>query len=241
MTFPEMILFDSGGTLCADVDYDTLRATRAIMPYLAANPRGVSAEELHEALLEAHGEIRPARAEGYEISQYTIMRLACAKCGVTLGLDMAAFERVFRIALTPVEMTPHIDELLAFLRGAGVRTGVVSNSKYSGVSLAERHGRLFPGNRFECFVSSCDYAVCKPKRALFDVALALTGAPRERTWYCGDSMKNDMIGARGAGLFPVLYDRGGDERADKTGCPEYLCVSDWRELIALLKELQRNG
>ena len=239
MKKPKMILFDSGGTLCYDVDYDTLRATRAIMPYITKNPRNVSAEELHAALRAAHESFLPARAEGYEISQWTMMLTACGKNGVELSLDGQSFERVFRLALTPVEMTPHIDELLNCLNAAGIRTGVISNSKYSGLSLSERLNKLLPENRFEFFISSCDYAVCKPKKTLFEIALAKAGLPAHEVWYCGDSVRNDVVGAQGAGMFPVLYDAEGTRReSGETLGIDFLTVSDWRELIEELNKIE---
>ena len=232
-----MILFDSGGTLCIDVDYDMRRATRAIMPYVIKNPRGLGAEELYAALERAFDEIRPARAEGFEVSMWTIMRLACGESGVVLDLDERSFERVFRLALTPVEMTPHIDELLDYLNAAGIRTGVISNSKYTGVSLRERLERLLPRSRFEFYISSCDYALCKPKSALFKIALAQAELPAERVWYCGDSVSNDVRGAHGVGMPAVLYDPRADERTDDVFF-DFLKISDWRELIGALKELR---
>ena len=232
MNKPKMILFDSGGTLCRDTDYDMLRATRAIMPYVTKNPRGQTAEELYEASEEVYENFRPMRAEGFEQSEWAIMRLACATHGVGLGLDEDSFERIFRAALTPVEPMPHVGELLDFLNAAGVRSGVISNTKFSGRSLRDRLNGLFPQNRFEFFIASCDYTVRKPKPALFEIALARTGLPAEKVWYCGDSPKHDVAGARGAGIFPVLY----DPHAAFADAPDCLRVSDWRELVALLKE-----
>ena len=240
MNKPKMILFDSGGTLCVDVDYDIARATAALMPYVIKNPRAISADELYAEILGVFEEIRPARRTGVEISEWTVVRQACARNGITLGLDEATFERVFRLALTPVEMTPHIDELLDFLNANGYRTGVVSNTMFSGVSLRERHERLLPRNRFECFVASCDYAVRKPKKALFEIALAEVDLPAGEVWYCGDNYQFDVLGARGAGMFPVLYDRRGDALPDsETIAPDldFLHICDWRELIEKLKEL----
>ena len=232
MNKPKMILFDSGGTLCRDTDYDMLRATRAIAPYISKNPRGLTAEELYEASEAVYESFRPMRAAGFEQSEWAIMRLACATHGVELSLDEDSFERVFRAALTPVEPMPHVGELLDFLNAAGFRTGVISNTKFSGRSLQQRLDGLFPRNRFEFFIASCDYAVRKPGPALFEIALAKAGLTAGEVWYCGDRPKHDVAGARGAGIFPVLY----DPHAAFADAPDCLRVSDWRELIGLLNK-----
>ena len=231
MNKPKMILFDSGGTLCRDTDYDMLRATRAIMPYVTVNPRGLTSEELYGAAEEVYESFRPMRTAGFEQSEWAIMRLACAKNGVGLDLDEDSFERVYRAALTPVEPMPHVGELLDFLNAEGFRTGVISNTKFSGRSLRERLNGLFPQNRFEFFIASCDYATRKPKPALFEIALASACLPASEVWYCGDSPKHDVDGARSVGIFPVLYDPYA-AFADAQDC---LRVTDWREMIACLK------
>ena len=236
LSLPEMILFDRGGTLCYDLDYDPLRATRALLPYAGKNPKNLGAEELYDLYVMAYDATRPARRVDIEIPEWTIMRLACGMCGIELDMDEETFERVFRLDLTPVEMTPHIDELLDYLNAAGFRTGVVSNTKFSGRSLRERQMRLLPRNRFEFYVSSADLAVCKPNKMLFDVALASAELPANKIWYCGDDFRNDVLGAHGAGMFPVLYDVDGSEARDADF--DYLTVSDWRELIEILQNLR---
>ena len=229
---PEMILFDSGGTLCYDADMDQLRAVEAIMPYITKNSRGIGAEELNEALRAVRAEIRPARKAGFEVGMWTMMRIACGRCGVELDLDEQTFEHIFRLALTTAEPVPHVDELLDCLNASGMRTGVISNSRFSAVSLKERLDRLFPRNRFEFILSSCDYILCKPNSALFEIALAKAGLNAEKVWYCGDSPEADVAGARGAGLFPVLYDPDGMNTDEVDH--DFLSISDWRELIDIL-------
>jgi len=72
--------------------------------------------------------------------------------------------------------------------------------------------------------------------ALFDIALMRAGLSAQEVWYCGDSFKNDVFGAHGAGIFPVLYDRAGAcEETPATLGFEFLRVSDRRALIGALK------
>ena len=84
----------------------------------------------------------------------------------------------------------------------------------------------------------------KPSRVLFDIALKKAGLPADRVWYCGNSLGNDVFGAHGAGIYPVLYDDSSVGRsssssgADNSALPDfdYLHIHDWRELINILKK-----
>ena len=53
----------------------------------------------------------------------------------------------------------------------------------------------------------------KPGRAMFDVAVARTGRPRERTAMVGDRLDTDVLGARRAGLATILVTTGVDDAA----------------------------
>ena len=55
----------------------------------------------------------------------------------------------------------------------------------------------------------------------------------DECWYCGDSFEPDVIGGLDAGLHPVLYRAGAEERlvrlTDGAG-REYLAVNHWNAL-----------
>jgi putative hydrolase of the HAD superfamily len=58
-------------------------------------------------------------------------------------------------------------------------------------------------------VTSAEAGVAKPGRGIFDRALELAGsAPRDAV-HVGDSLDNDVAGARAAGIRPVLVAREG--------------------------------
>lgn len=48
----------------------------------------------------------------------------------------------------------------------------------------------------------------KPEPRIFEHALKLAGTPAQETMYIGDNYFADVVGARRAGLWPVLYDPG---------------------------------
>ena len=165
-----------------------------------------------------------------------LVRLIYGRLGIEFDIDMAEFERIFWTGLSTGEITPHADELLDHLNGRGIRTGVISNIIFSGSALGERLDRLLPNNRFEFIIASSDYAVRKPNRSLFEIAALKAGLPPNEIWYCGNSVRKDVIGAHSAGMIPVLYEgaRGKDEEPDAEADFSYLHIGDWREMIELL-------
>ena len=235
MTVPKMIVFDNGSTLTCEPEPDPLRGTRAILPHITKNPLGLSAEEIVTAVQGVFKEIQPVREAGFELHEWMLAKLAYGRLGIEFDIDIAEFERIFWREMSPGEIAPHADELLDHLNVRGIRTGVISNIIFSGSALRERLDRLLPSNRFEFVVASSEYAVRKPGRSLFEIAAFKAGLSPGEIWYCGDSVRKDVIGSHDAGMTPVLY--AGVTKKDKApdavaGFP-YLRITDWRELIEL--------
>jgi putative hydrolase of the HAD superfamily len=99
---------------------------------------------------------------------------------------------------------------LAALAAAGVRLGVISNADgLIGSRLAEREILQVgpgPGVAMECVIDSGAVGVMKPDPRIFTLALDAMGLRAEQCWYVGDMAGIDVVGARRAGLHPVLMD-----------------------------------
>jgi putative hydrolase of the HAD superfamily len=86
------------------------------------------------------------------------------------------------------------------------RMGVVSNANGTVRALMARIGL---GRFFEVVVDSQEEGVSKPDARLFRIGLERMRASAETTAYIGDIYAIDVLGARGAGLHPVLLDPHG--------------------------------
>jgi putative hydrolase of the HAD superfamily len=95
---------------------------------------------------------------------------------------------------------------LRALRTAGLALVVVSNWD---ASLDERLEETRLRALVDAAVASAVVGVAKPQRAIFAHALALAGVPAEAAWHVGDSLAEDVAGARAAGIRPVLIGRDG--------------------------------
>lgn len=58
-------------------------------------------------------------------------------------------------------------------------------------------------------VLSEDVGAMKPSRVIFDAASRAAGGGERRRLYVGDSFATDVVGAKAAGWFPILFDRHG--------------------------------
>ena len=98
------------------------------------------------------------------------------------------------------------DDVLTMIERLGerdLRAGVISNND----EVAERIQELDVHHRFEVVVSPLTFGTAKPEPEIFLRTMELLDLPPERAIYVGDSYDNDVIGARAAGLTPVLIDR----------------------------------
>ena len=123
-------------------------------------------------------------------------------------------------------VTPGAAEALAALRARGLSLIVVSNANGRLSALLERVG-LSP--LFDVIVDSCVEGVEKPDPRLFEIAMARAGAEPARTMHVGDLYYVDVVGARAAGMHPVLVDVAG--LYPNADCPSVRSVT---ELPALL-------
>ena len=99
---------------------------------------------------------------------------------------------------------PDVAPALRTLRKAGCALVVVSNWD---CSLHERLVETGLAPLVDGAVASAELGAAKPERAIFERALELAGVPAERAWHVGDSVREDVEGARAAGIRAVLVAR----------------------------------
>jgi putative hydrolase of the HAD superfamily len=103
---------------------------------------------------------------------------------------------------SPDEVRP----ALVQLRSRGLRLVVVSNANGRLHHLFERIGLL---DAFDFVFDSHHEGVEKPDPRYFEIALARSGATASETVHVGDLYYVDVVGARAAGITPVLFDVAG--------------------------------
>jgi putative hydrolase of the HAD superfamily len=184
--------------------------------------RGLLADEGHEV-----SEERAQRAFKAEISYYLDHHLEGSdearlddlrdRCATVLrealelpGLDHAGARRAMLAALR-FEPYPEVPETLRVLHERGIALIAVSNWDCSLCRWLEDAGLL---QLLDGVVSSGASGYAKPDPAIFLRALWYAGAEPGDVVHVGDSMDNDVAGARAARLRPVLVCRDGEPPGD---------------------------
>jgi putative hydrolase of the HAD superfamily len=155
-----------------------------------------------------------------------------------LGLDVGEQSlRVYRATIESwfsrpgvLRPYPEVGAVLETLQMRGYRLGIVSNWSWN---LRENVARVDLDRYFEVIWASA-YAGCnKPHPTIFHQALARMDPPltADRVLYVGDSYKHDVLGARAAGIDPVLLDRDGT-----TADPDCPVIHDLWDVFGILGE-----
>ena len=108
------------------------------------------------------------------------------------------------------------DVLPAFkaLQGQDIKLGVISNT---GRQLPQLLASVGLTDYLMTVVSQGEVGIGKPNPGIFVAALERANLAPEEAIYVGDQYENDVVGARGAGLLPILVDRY-DLFPDLTDC-----------------------
>jgi putative hydrolase of the HAD superfamily len=128
--------------------------------------------------------------------------LGDAVAGLSPGQLTAALVDSLRFAAYP-----DATDALRRLRAAGLRLVVVSNWD---VSLGEALAQADLDELVDGVVCSAVVGVAKPAAAVFAAGLALAGVAAGEAVHVGDSYHEDVVGARAAGIEPVLLVRADD-------------------------------
>jgi putative hydrolase of the HAD superfamily len=121
------------------------------------------------------------------------------------GLDHATAREAMMASLEFVAF-PDVAPALAALRERGCRLVVVSNWD---CSLSGWLAGAGLDGFFEAVVSSGGTGVAKPAPGIFERALEVAGVGPDEVVHVGDSLDNDVAGARAAGLRAILVERDG--------------------------------
>ena len=127
----------------------------------------------------------------------------------------AFFEDVYRTFERPEvwEVFPDVFPCLDALAALGLPLGVVSNwdsrlhAVLRGLGLTER---------FRFALTSAEFGAEKPHPSIFREAARRFGLPPEEVLHVGDLLRDDVEGARAAGLQALLLDRGCEPHPDGT-------------------------
>jgi HAD superfamily hydrolase (TIGR01549 family) len=240
LELPRLVLFDMDDTV---FDHSlTCRAAigrlRREHPFLRRRSLTELWSDYLRLLNETHPRVALGRRSPDEARTERWQRIA-RSCGTTLSKGESVelsrqYRDRYRSLRRPIDGAP---ELLARLHRRA-RIGVVSNNE-----LAEQEEKirfLGIGACVDVLVVSAELGIAKPDPRIFRTALERAGVAAGDTAMIGDSWESDVLGARGAGIRPVWFNRFRLPRPDGSPVAELEALRPFREVETLLRHPERD-
>jgi putative hydrolase of the HAD superfamily len=199
---PAVIFLDALGTLVElRPPGPRLRALLATRGFEVSEERAGAAFAAEIAYYLEHN------LEGSDRERLDDLRDRCAEAMMeALELPNLDHATARELMLGSLEFVPFPDVLPALHVLRGHVLIVVSNWD---CSLADWLGPAGLLEHVEAVVTSAEVGVAKPDRVIFERALAIAGVEPGKAVHVGDSLENDVAGARAAGIRAVLVARDG--------------------------------
>ena len=222
------ISFDGDGTL-----WDFERVMRQSLGHALLELRRVDPEAAamldidkmveirNRVATELKGQIANLESVRLEAFRRTLEEIGKPNDALAADLNAVYLKHRFEDVELFDDVLPVLDELRA-----DYVVGLLSN----GNSYPERTG--LPGI-FQFVVFSQDYGVEKPDPRIFSIALDRAGCSNRQLIHVGDSLSNDVAGARASGIRSVWLNRAGAKELDAHADFE---IHSLRELPALLRD-----
>jgi putative hydrolase of the HAD superfamily len=200
---PATVLLDALGTLV-----ELERPWPHLVDELAARGVVVGEDVARAAMLAEMAYYRAHHDEAVDWATLKDLRRRCAAVVQEQLQTALPLDDVLDALLGAIRFRayPEVPGVLARLRAGGARLAVVSNWDVSLHDVLERTG-LRP--LVDAVVISAELGVAKPDPAIFRAALDRLGAGPDGALHVGDSVEDDVAGARAAGLEAVLVARNG--------------------------------
>jgi putative hydrolase of the HAD superfamily len=177
----------------------------------------VSVDEASAAIAAEIAYYRGHLDEGRDAGSLAALRRRCAEVvrealPATAELDADLLTDSLLASLR-FSAFPDAAPALGSLRAQGVRLVVVSNWD---ISLHDVLARVKLAPLLDGVVTSAEAGERKPAPGIFKRALALAGVAPDEAVHIGDSVHEDVEGARAAGIEPILIRRDGGNDAPGT-------------------------
>jgi putative hydrolase of the HAD superfamily len=231
---PRAVLLDALGTLIE------LQPPAPLLREALARQHGVEVtiEQAEQAMEAEIAFYRAHLDEGRDERSLAALRRACADVvrqalpdsPALPGPDDGRFTDLLLSCLR-FHVFDEVPGVLEEIRARGMRTAVISNWD---ISLHDVLARLDLTPLLDAVLTSAEARARKPAREIFEQALRLVDAQAGFAVHVGDSVVEDVEGARSAGVAPILV-----RRFTAQDPPGVRTIATLAELPGLLAELPR--
>ncbi|HYB31444.1 MAG TPA: HAD family hydrolase [Solirubrobacteraceae bacterium] len=144
---------------------------------------------------------RPSTRSDYERALFPQLGIGAGRTAEAIGVWERLGDRTRSEHVLWSEPTPDAGETIAALCRAGLEVIIVTNSDGHGEENLRASG--FGGVPV---IDSTVVGAAKPDPRIFEIALERAGATPGATVHVGDTLVNDVAGARAAGITPIHFD-----------------------------------
>jgi putative hydrolase of the HAD superfamily len=234
MQRPAGVIFDLGDTVLHLESIDMISANKRLLEFAEGNT-DLTAEDIQRFADELSREALQVREDSMvEYSIQSFQRLLYENLGISFSISPFELEREFWDAAIEYSPCEGIFDVLNLLDKHQIKTGILSNSGFTGAVLEEELAKHDLAHRFSFLISSIDYVFRKPHKRLFQIAVKKMDLEPQDIWFVGDRLEYDIRGAIDYGLYPVWYNPEG-KPGEIDG--EYLVVRSWHEFRDKIKSL----
>ncbi len=178
--------------------------TQAVRQALFAGDQFYDQEIVHFPLSKRSAGEKMALYGRYEAK---ILEAVGVEVSEELALQiMAKFGTLMRQAGARFVLFDDAEPALAQLKGRGLRLGLITNIDRD---LSSTYDELGLSSCLDFLVTSLAVGAAKPDPAIFRAALERAGVEAAEAIHVGDMYHSDVLGARNAGIRPLLIDRDG--------------------------------
>jgi FMN phosphatase YigB (HAD superfamily) len=236
--FDTLVRFDRERMPEIQINGKTVRSSAGMLHgILITQAPQIGLEACYEALGESWREAERLRALDHrEVSAldrfaHFFRRLGLDETALPVGFGRSLIDAHRGALGRAAEFPPHHGPLLRRL-AERYRLAVVSNFDYTPTALdiLERGGVV---ELFDAIVVSDEVGWRKPKRDIFDVALARLGVRAEESLFVGDRADMDVLGAQQIGMDAAWINRDGEPLPSGIAPPTYE-IRDLGELAEIL-------
>jgi putative hydrolase of the HAD superfamily len=215
------VLLDAGGVL---VNPDWARVAHVLAEHgIVVSPVALGAgEALAKKRLDTPQIIRRSTDESRAATYFGLVVEEAGFCDAVPAAAWQALKAEHARKNLWRTVLPGVPAALDALRAAGLRLAVVSNANGTVQQLFDELGL---SAHVDLLLDSFVEGVEKPDPVIFARALQRLGVPAERALHVGDFYQLDVMGARAAGVSPVLIDAGG--HYGDVDCPRFSSLPEF--------------
>lgn len=151
------------------------------------------------------------------------------------------FQKEYEANQEKITISDGIREVLNFGKENNIKMGIITNgpTKHQSNKINNLGLNKWISNK-DIFISESE-GVAKPDVQIFKLVEHKMNLEPENTYYIGDSINNDIVGAKSAGWKMIWINRRGVDIPENLGFyPDYI-VNDDSELIDLIKDIFKDN